>query len=151
MVIQIRYFMKRILILLSMLILTAFNTGGYPQNKAGQYLKAALEATKSKNYIQAVVLCDAAINLDNTFEKAYFCRGYNKLLLKDYAGALVDFTVCLDLNSENLDAYLYRGLTNQRAGNRWAATEDYNSARQIDAMETMAFITGNLFRSGVGK
>lgn len=143
--------MKKNLFLLSVLLLTLSSSAGLPQNKAAQYLKAALEATKSKNYIQAVVLCDAAINLDNTYETAYFHRGYNKLLLKDFAGALVDFTVCLDLNSENLYAYLYRGLANQKAGNRWAATEDYNSARQIDAMETLAFITGNLFRSGLGK
>lgn len=145
------YCMRRILILIFLLLLNTFITSGFPQNKPEKYLKAAIEATKSKKFIQAVVLCDAAINLDNTYETAYFHRGYNKLLLKDYAGALVDFTVCIDLNSENLNAYLYRGLANQKAGNSWAATEDYNSARRIDSMETFAFIAGNIFRSGLGK
>lgn len=143
--------MKKILLLLMVMLLTNVSSVAFPQNKAGQYVRAALEATKNKNFSQAILLCDAAINLDNTYETAYYHRGYNKLLLKDYAGALIDFTVCLDLNSENLYAYLYRGLANQRMGNRWAATEDYNAARKIDAMETLAFLTGNIFRSGIGK
>jgi len=116
------------------------------QHKASDYLKAALVSTKNKNYSQAVMLCDAAINLNNVYESAYFHRGYNKLLLKDYAGAIIDFSVVIDLNTENLDAYLYRGLANQKAGNKWAATEDYNQARKIDSVETLAFITTNIFR-----
>jgi Tfp pilus assembly protein PilF len=66
--------------------------------------------------------------------------------MKDYAGAIVDFTVCIDLNSDNIDAYLYRALTNQKAGHSLAATKDYNSARQLNSVQTLAFITGNMFR-----
>jgi len=134
---------KLILTLLALLLL--FNDSN-AQHKASDYLKAALVSTKNKNYSQAVLLCDAAINLNNVYESAYFHRGYNKLLLKDYAGALIDFSVVIDLNTENIDAYLYRGLANQKAGNKWAATEDYNSARKIDSVETLAFITANIFR-----
>ncbi|NTW24739.1 MAG: hypothetical protein HGA37_08570 [Lentimicrobium sp.] len=134
---------KLILILLPLFLLF---TSSFAQHKASDYLKAAIVSTKNKNYSQAVLLCDAAINLNNVYESAYFHRGYNKLLLKDYAGALIDFSVVLDLNAENLDAYLYRGLANQKAGNKWAATEDYNNARKIDSIETLAFLTANIFR-----
>lgn len=135
----------RRLILLFLALLLLF-TSGFAQHKASDYLKAAIVSTKNKNYSQAVLLCDAAINLNNVYESAYFHRGYNKLLLKDYTGALIDFSVVLDLNAENLDAYLYRGLANQKAGNKCAATEDYNKARKIDSVETLAFITANIFR-----
>lgn len=135
----------RKLILTIIAIFLLFNNSS-AQHKASDYLKAAIVSTKNKNYSQAVMLCDAAINLNNVYESAYFHRGYNKLLLKDYAGALIDFSVVIDLNTENLDAYLYRGLANQKAGNKWAATEDYNRARKIDAVETLAFITANIFR-----
>jgi tetratricopeptide (TPR) repeat protein len=128
------------------LALLFISSDGFTQYKASDYLRAALVATKKKKYDQAVLLCDAAINLNNLYESAYFHRGYNKFLMKDYEGALVDFTVVIDLNADNLDAYLYRALTNQKAGRRWAATEDYNAARRIDTPETMAFITTNLFR-----
>ncbi|MHC1773913.1 MAG: hypothetical protein AB9834_00735 [Lentimicrobium sp.] len=128
------------------LVLMIISPNGFAQRKPSDYLKAALVATKNKNYSQAVLLCDAAINMNNTYEIAYFHRGYNKLLMKDYNGALIDFNIVIDLNSENLDAYLYRGLTNQKAGNKWAATQDYNAARRIDAVETLAFMTTSLFR-----
>jgi len=118
----------------------------YAQKSSSDYLKAALVATKNKKYTQAVLLCDAAINLNNTYESAYFHRGYNKMLLKDFAGALIDFGIVLDLNNQNLDAYLYRGLANQKTGNKWAATQDYNAARRIDTMETLAFLATNIFR-----
>jgi tetratricopeptide (TPR) repeat protein len=132
----------------SILILACiiFSPNSFSQRNASDYLKAALVATKNKSYSQAVLLCDAAINLNNTFETAYFHRGYNKLLMKDYSGALIDFSIVIDLNTENLDAFLYRGLTNQKAGNKWAATQDYNAARRINAVETLAFLTTSLFR-----
>jgi tetratricopeptide (TPR) repeat protein len=128
------------------LVLMIISPNGFAQRKPSDYLKAALVSTKNKNYSQAVILCDAAINMNNTYETAYFHRGYNKLMMKDYTGALIDFSIVIDLNSENLDAYLYRGLTNQKAGNKWAATQDYNAARRIDAVETLAFMTTSLFR-----
>ncbi len=131
------------ILLLALIILIP---GGFAQRKASDYLKAALVATKNKSYSRAVILCDAAINMNNAYEAAYFHRGYNKLMMKDYNGAMIDFTIVIDLNSENLDAFLYRGLSNQKAGNKWAATQDYNNARMINAIETLAFMTTNLFR-----
>jgi tetratricopeptide (TPR) repeat protein len=136
--------MRKILIILFALLF--IQPDGFAQKKASDYLRAALVSTNNKNYTQAILLCDAAINLNNAYESAYFHRGYNKFLMKDYAGALIDFGVVIDLNSENLDAYLYRALTNQKSGNKWAATQDYNSARRIDSVETLAFIAANIFR-----
>jgi tetratricopeptide (TPR) repeat protein len=121
------------------------------QVDASDYLKAAINATEQKQYTRAIALCDAAINKSNTYSAAYFHRGYNKLLIKDYEGAIVDFTVCLDLSPDNLWAYLYRGHANQKAGNSWSATRDFNSARKIDSIETLAFMTANMFRSSLGK
>lgn len=126
-------------------IFSSFNLN----QKATDYLKAAVVATQQKNYKKAIAYCDLAVNSNSTYNAAYFHRGYNKLMLKDYSGAIVDFNVCIDLNSDYLDAYLYRALCNQKAGNNIAATRDYNLARQINAVETLAFITGNIFRSGL--
>ena len=128
-------------------IFLLFTMSGYAiGQKASDYLKAAVVATQHKNYKQAIAYCDLALSANSTYNEAYFHRGYNKFLLKDYAGAIVDFSVCIDLNSDYLDAYLYRALCHQKSGNNLAATRDYNLARQIDSIETLAFITGNLFR-----
>lgn len=128
-------------------ILLLFSLSGYALGqKAADYLNAAITATKQKNYKQAIAYCDLAVAMNSTYNAAYFHRGYNKFLLKDYAGAIVDFSVCIDLNSDYLDAYLYRGLCQQKIGHSLAATRDYNLARQINAVETLAFLTGNFFK-----
>lgn len=138
--------MKRaVFFVLSFIVLSGFTLN----QKATDYLKAAIVATQQKNYKKAIVYCDLAVNSNSTYTSAYFHRGYNKFMLKDYTGAIVDFNVCIDLNSDYLEAYLYRALCNQKAGNNIAATRDYNLARQINSIETLAFITGNLFRSGL--
>lgn len=116
----------------------------YGQATATDYMRAAIEATNKKQYTRAIQLCDAAIALNSTGSAAYFHRGYNKILLKEYNAAIVDLSVCLDLSPDNLSAYLYRGYSNQKAGNSLAATRDYNSARKIDIIETLAFLTGHL-------
>jgi tetratricopeptide (TPR) repeat protein len=138
--------MKKLLLF----VLLCFHISGYAiGQKASDYLKAAIVSTNNKDYKKAIAFCDMALSANNTYNAAYFHRGYNKFLLKDYKGAIVDFTVCIDLNSDYLDAYLYRGLCNQREGNNMSATRDYNLARQINAVETLAFVTGNLFRFGL--
>lgn len=135
---------KALLYILLILSLSSFAVG----QKASDYLKAALSATEQKHYKQAITYCDLAVAANSTYNAAYFHRGYNKFMLKDYAGAIVDFSVCIDLNSDYIDAYLYRGLCQQKRGNNLAATRDYNLARQINSVQTLAFITGNFFRSG---
>ncbi len=142
-------FRKYFSIIVPLIIL--FSISASAQANASDYLKAAITATEQKQYTRAIALCDAAINKNNTYSAAYFHRGYNKLLIKDYEGAIVDFTVCLDLSPDNLWAYLYRGHANQKAGNSWSATRDFNSARKIDSIETLAFMTANIFRSSLGK
>ena len=118
---------------------------GLGQATASDYMRAAIEATNKKQYTRAIELCNAAIALNSTESTAYFHRGYNKVLLKDYDAAIVDLTVCLDLSPDNLSAYLYRGYSNQKEGNSLAATRDYNSARKIDIIQTFAFLAGYLF------
>lgn len=115
------------------------------QATATDYMRAAIEATNKKQYTRAIELCNAAIALNSTESTAYFHRGYNKVLIKDYDAAIVDLTVCLDLSPNNLSAYLYRGYSNQKAGNSLAASRDYNSARKIDIIQTFAFLAGYLF------
>lgn len=132
--------------LVYLLLLLCLSIDAVGQN-ASDYLKAAISATEQKNYKQAIAYCDLAVAANSTYNAAYFHRGYNKFKMKDYAGAIVDFSVCISLNGDYLEAYLYRGLCNQKAGHNLAATRDYNLARQISAVETLAFITGNFFRS----
>ncbi|GAB1406064.1 MAG: hypothetical protein PHX54_06080 [Lentimicrobiaceae bacterium] len=119
----------------------------FAQSNPNSYLKAAIEATNQKNYSKAIKYCDTAVMLNSIFTEAYFHRGYNKLKLKDFTGAKVDFTICLELNRNNLSAYLYRAYTNQKLGNHWDAGKDYYNARKLDAMATITFFTLNLFKS----
>ena len=137
--------MKNIHYFAFILTFLLLSSRSYSQATATDYIRAAIEATNKKQYTSAVTLCDASIALNSTNSVAYFHRGYNRILLKEYKAAIVDLTVCLDLSPDNLRAYLYRGYSNQKAGNSLAASRDYNSARKIDTIETLAFMVGTLF------
>ena len=68
------------------------NYAGYGQATATDYLRAAIEATNKKQYNRAIELCDEAIAQNSTWSAAYFHRGYNKILLKEYNAAIVDLS-----------------------------------------------------------
>lgn len=136
--------MKKILFLPYLLTFLLLSNISHGQATSTDYMRAAIQATNKKQYSKAVELCNVALTLNSTSSAAYFHRGYNKILLKEYDAAIVDLTVCLDLSPDNLSAYLYRGFSNQKAGNTMAASLDYNSARKIDVIETLAFLAGHL-------
>ncbi len=51
------------------------------------------------------------------FKKAFYQRGYFKLNLDDYAGAIADFDNALKLDKKMGKAFYYRGLANAKSGN----------------------------------
>ena len=100
---------------------------------------------KVKGFIENSKLISTFHGFDLVPNNEMVYKDTYKILLKEYDAAIVDLSVCLDLSPDNLSAYLYRGYSNQKAGNSLAASLDYNNARKIDVMETLAFLVGHLF------
>ena len=81
----------------------------------------ALNKIKSKNVTEALYELDLAKNKTNNdsivseifFERAQLKRR-NQYNIKDYYGALEDYTKAIELNPNNFKAYVYRSILNNR-------------------------------------
>lgn len=69
--------------------------------KLAGLLNLALCYMKIKNYEEAMKNCDAAIEIDNANEKAYFRRGESHLYRHNYEEARADFAQVKVLNPDN--------------------------------------------------
>lgn len=63
----------------------------------------------------------------------YFGRGYVNLVLEDFAAAVADFDVALEVEPQSLNVWVCRGIANERRGRSDLAINDFEHAYVIDA------------------
>jgi len=67
------------------------------------------------------------INDENDFLK----KAYRFVVLKDYISAIQTYTRVLDINPENIEAYVYRGMCKYYIGDFAGSITDYDTALKI--------------------
>ena len=85
----------------------------------------------AKKYDAAIAQLDTVLQQDNTFVNAYIVRGNSKLNLKDFDGAIEDYTKSLalvDSANNKADILSSRGSAYFELGNFDQAKEDFLSA-----------------------
>ncbi len=89
-----------------------------------KYLKALLARSKpAKPLLQGNDLSIAA--------ETYFSWGNAKYHLRDYAGAIADYTIAIQLKPNYVLAYNNRGVVKGKLGQHFAAITDYDTAIRI--------------------
>ena len=68
---------------------------------------------------------------DQKKAKVYFFQGNGKFYLKDYHGAIADYTEAIMLDPKHTMAYYYRGCTKILLQDSKGAIEDLNKAVEI--------------------
>jgi len=87
--------------------------------------KPAQDLTRIEDYTKA-------IEYDFNYDLAYKSRGIAKAeLLKDYHGAIADFSKTLDINPDNWEAYFARGLAKQNIKDLEQAIADFTKTLEI--------------------
>ena len=87
------------------------------------YLKTLLAHTRpAKPFSQASQLISA---------ETYFIRGYEKVRLEDYKGAIADYTQAIRLNPDDAGAYYNRGNAKTDLGQYFAAIADFDIAIRL--------------------
>lgn len=66
-------------------------------------------------------------------------KGNKKLVLKDYKGAIADFTKIIEQNPDNADAYLFRAIAYYNLKDLETALKDVNKALEIQPLYAEAF------------
>jgi tetratricopeptide (TPR) repeat protein len=116
------------------------------QDKATEYLKAAIELNQQNQYDASVELCNHALHLEPTMSSAWFLRGYNHYRLEKYQEAIDDFSVALHYQKNYSDAYYYRGRAHQANGSYYQALLDLNKARKLDPGRATVLMLRGIFR-----
>src|SRR6266702_1151045 len=93
----------------------------------------------AKEYQKAIGAYNQAIELDNTYVRAYFKRGDSYDELKEHRKAIADYDQAIALNPKDETAYYYRGLTYLNLKEYQKAIADYDRALQLDPQHTNAY------------
>ena len=82
---------------------------------------------------------EVPLNFNALLKEAYYNRGCAKDELKDFTGAIDDYTKAIELGSNNASEYLNRGLAKYELHFFQAAIEDYNKAIEIEPNKSTAY------------
>lgn len=86
----------------------------------------------AKDYDNAMIDLDKAIQMNPKFIYAYYGRGIAKSELGDYNGAIVDYDRYIELNSGDAEAYYRRGQAKKALGQHEAAKADFQKAKALN-------------------
>lgn len=90
-----------------------------------------MSAFSTEDYDTAIACFDAAQEKQCAEQGLWFYRGFSKMLRGDNAGAIADFTVCVDAQADLTDsALLYRGICYLQSGDTQKAKTDLKLASQ---------------------
>jgi tetratricopeptide (TPR) repeat protein len=74
---------------------------------------------------------------------AYYNRGISKYNLKDFYGAISDFTKAIELDPNLADAYEYRSISKELLGDLNGACEDAKKAISLGDETSVKWVAGN--------
>ena len=91
-----------------------------------------MSAANSRAKWQLSKIAPKLLNLTLKYAVAYFTRGSAKAELKDYAGAIQDYTQAIELDPKDAVAYFWRGYAKNGLGDYAGAIEDCTKAIELD-------------------
>ena len=126
---------------LSILFL-AFSMFTVAQTGEELYQKAS-KSQKSEDYNNAIFFYTQAIEQDSSFlsdNVIYFDLGICKMELGDNRGAIKDFDIAINLNSESNAAFYNRGLCKLHLKDYQEAKKDFSRAIILDSMDKGSYL-----------
>lgn len=120
---------------------------GVSQRTAPELLKQAIICTDAGELQSAIELCNQSIAINPKYDLAFFQRAITREMMGDITGAIVDYSNVIQINSQNIQAYLNRGLLYHKTKRKWAAVKDFFAARSINMAYTISFLTGHAIKS----
>jgi tetratricopeptide (TPR) repeat protein len=120
--------MKRTALLL---LLTAFYFSVYSQT-AKDYTQKGIECYEKREYTEALISLNKAIDVDPAYARAYYIRANIKDAFDDRHGAMKDYNAALEKNPKFADAFFARGNVKMKLQDYYGAIDDYTSAITIN-------------------
>jgi len=94
------------------------------------YIAKTLNELDNGNHINAISLCNKAIEIDSNNDYGFIFRGLAKFKLGDIRGAISDFDKAISINirNEGNNVYLLRGIAQLSLNNNIKAIEDLSKS-----------------------
>ncbi|RKZ35253.1 hypothetical protein DRQ33_00075 [bacterium] len=90
-------------------------------------------------YETSLELCNFVIDFKPDHAEAYQSRGAVKGSLRDYRGAIQDYTKAIELKPDMAQAYNNRGVVKRRMGDLKGAIQDYDKCIQLNPDFSLAY------------
>ena len=114
----------------------------YPENKEAIRLAGRLEV-ESGNNINALVYFSRNVELHSNDPDSYIDRANSYFSSKSWNWAINDYSMSLDLNPENSDVWLNKGIAHLNLGNTNAACYDFRKAYSLGNQRAASYINSN--------
>lgn len=95
---------------------------------ARELTQKAMELYESRDYTEALLNLNQAIEKDRNYAQAYYVRGNIKVTFEDFHGAMKDYNIALEKDSKFADGYFARGNIKLNLQDYYGAIADYSSA-----------------------
>jgi len=117
-----------------------------PQKTKAQWMKKGNTHYDTKQYKEAIVNYDRAVQLDPNYAIAYNQRGNAYYYLKEYQKAIADYNRAIELDPTMITAYNGRGNVYNALKEYQKALADYNRAIELDPTMVVAYNSrGNVY------
>ena len=83
--------------------------------------------------------------------ETYFIRGCEKAELRDYNGAIADYTRAIRLKPDDANAYYNRGNAKRELGQHFAAIADYDTAIRLKPDDANAYLNRGVAKAQLGQ
>lgn len=114
------------LILFSIFSLVAFSQG------AKEYTQKGRELYEKREYMEALLNLNKALEIDPNYSPAYYVRGNIKDAFDDRHGAMKDYNLAVEKNPKFADAFFARGNVKMKLQDYYGAIADYSAAIAVN-------------------
>jgi tetratricopeptide (TPR) repeat protein len=116
--------MKNLMIALSLLAVAPMVAA----QTAKEYTQKGRELIEKREYMEAILNLNKAIETDPTYSSAYYLRGNLKESFEDQHGAMKDYNSAIERNPKYAEAFFARGNIKMKLQDYYGAIADYTSA-----------------------
>ncbi|MFZ5971839.1 MAG: tetratricopeptide repeat protein [Bacteroidota bacterium] len=99
---------------------------------AKELTQKAMDLMEKRDFMEAILHLNKAIEADPKYTQAYYVRGNIKTAFEDFHGAMKDYNTALDMNPKYADAFFARGNTKMKLQDYYGAISDFTSAIAIN-------------------
>ncbi len=116
--------MKQVILSSALLI---FSTLAFAQT-AKDFTQKGRDLYEKREYMEALLNLNKAIELDPNHAAAYYMRGNIKEAFEDHHGAMKDYSISIEKNPKFADAFFVRGNIKMKLQDYYGAIDDFTAA-----------------------